>query len=583
MTEKKYKTREEWKDLITSISPNDFQQLCYEIISKNGFKNPQLRGKGADGGRDLEAELVYTIAEKEELREKCWFQCKRQKQGVSFSQISTEVQKSEDHGIVKFFILSNSDTTPDCKDDIQRWNEKHRCRVIDWTGTKFLDLLFQLPDVCRYYFPDEEVPPIIDAKTPKEIISKSSDLGNHFGIKLEFKTGKQVNLNNTSEVADVLKEALLKLQNVDINLRALIYQKISMFFFALEKPEDAIMFLNKSLDITPKNIEALLNKGYILEKTDDIEESNKCYDEILKIDKNNKFALNNKAFNLRRTGRFDEALELIDKSLEVDPDFITAIHNKANILKGLKKSKDALAFLDEKKDLLDKSINLQTTKVDICIELLDLKEAYRLNEKILEKNPNYIDAINNKGVIFEKNSKFQKRDKYLPLAFEWFDRAIKQDNKYPLGWSNKVVVLVNSRQIQEAEKIIDVAYTLFPKNPHVLNKKGVVLLCKGNFKEALKYFDRALRLFFDEEFLLQKARAQLNLRQWVQAKKTAEILVRYNPEKSEAWEIKGHALRQLHQPTMANICFKNAEKFREKPISLLENNLEAKNEKSYQN
>jgi len=95
MNDKKYKTKEEWKEIINSISSDNFQQLCYDIINNNGFVNPQVRGKGADGGRDLEAELYYVIAGKESIQEKCWFQCKRQKQGVSFSQITTEVQKAK--------------------------------------------------------------------------------------------------------------------------------------------------------------------------------------------------------------------------------------------------------------------------------------------------------------------------------------------------------------------------------------------------------------------------------------------------------------------------------------------------------
>ena len=233
------------------------------MISKSGFVNPQTRGQGADGGRDIEAEFVYKVGFKDELREKCWFQCKKQKQGVSYAQISTEIQKAENDRISKFFILSNSDTTPDCKDDYQKWNQNHRCLVLDWTGTKFLDLLFQYPNVCKYYFPDEELPPIVSAETPKDVISKSSELGNRYGINLEFKIDKQVDLTNSSEVAEILKDGLSKLTGIDLNLRALIYQQISMFFFSIEKSEDAIMFLNKSLEITPKNVDALLNKGFI--------------------------------------------------------------------------------------------------------------------------------------------------------------------------------------------------------------------------------------------------------------------------------------------------------------------------------
>ena len=433
---------------------------------------------------------------------------------MNFGQISVEVQMADDQGINLFFILSNSDTTPDCKDHIQRWNEKHRCRIIDLTGTKFLDLLFQLPNVCRYYFPDEEIPPIVDIKTPIEAITKSSELGNRFGIKLELKPGNQINLNNPSEVSDLLKDASLKLDIPDVNLRALIYQKISMFFFAIEKSDDAIMFLDKSLDITPKNIEALLLKGYILAQTDEIEKSNECFDEILKIDNKNKFALNNKASNLTKIGEFEEALKLINEGLKSDPNFIEAIINKSKILKSLQKSKDAIDFLDEKSDLMQKSLNLQAAKVDLYIDLLDLRKAYKLNEEILKIDPNHINSINGKGVIFERNAVFQKKEKYLPLALECFDNVTKRDDKYAIGWSNKVAVYINSGNKDDAEIIIDEALEKFPKNPYVLNKKGIILLFERNPVEALKYFNKALKLGFEEEFLINKARAQLILGQW---------------------------------------------------------------------
>jgi len=568
MNEKKCKTREEWKKLFLSLTPEAFEGLCYDIINNNNFRNLIERGCGGDGGRDLEADFVYKITN-EEVIEKCWFQCKRQDTGINFKQFSTEVQKAEDQNVKKFFIISNTDTTPACKDDIKNWNNKHKCQVIDSSGSKFLDLLFQLPDVCRYYFPDEEIPPIIDARTPENMIELYSDLGKQLGIKLEFKMDKQVNLNNPSDVADRIKESLLSLKGIDTNILALIFQKISMFFFSIGKSEDAIMFLNKSLDTTPKNIEALLNKGYILEKLDDVKESTRCYDKILEIDANNKFALNNIAHNLWRTGKLDAALKFIDKALDVDPNFIVAIITKIEILKGLKKSKDALTFLNEKDDLLHKSIHLQTSKADLCIDMLDLKEAYKINEELLKKDPNNIDVINNKGVIFEKNSRFQRREKYLSLALEWFEKVIQKDSKYPLGWSNKVVVLMQYGKINDAEKSINTAYTLFPKNAYILNKAGVVLLRKNKPKDALKYFDKALKIWFKEEFLLNVAQAQIILRRWEDAKRNAEKILKYNPEKSEAWAIKSVSLKHLRQPGVKT-CIENAKKFIEKPMSLLE-------------
>ena len=567
--QKKHKTKDEWKKLILSLTPQEFEDLCFDIIRNNNFKNPRPRGKAADGGRDIEAEFTYKITSNKEITEKCWFQCKRQEKGVTFKQFSTEVQKAQDQGVTKFFIISNSDLTSDAKTDIENWNKNNKCQIIDWTGTLFLDLLFELRDVCKFYFPDEEVPPVVNPKEPKEIIPLSSNLGKRFGIELKLNV-ENINVNNPIELADTLRETLLKLDKVDINIKSLIYEKISMFFFSINKSDDALMFLNKSLDITPKNVNALLNKGYILEKIDKVNESNECYDEILTIDEKNIFALNNKSFNLRRQGKLDEALKLVDKALKINPNFILAIKNKVEILKGLKKIDEALDFLEEKKSCFAKSIDLMTLKVQLYIDRLDLKEAFKINEEILKRDKENLAALNNKGVIFERNARFQKSEKYLSLALECFEKLIKKNREWPLAWSNKTVVLINTFRLEEAEKIIDFAYSLFPKNPQILNKKGVLLLAKKQPKKALKYFQMALNLFYQEEFLLNKAWAQLKLRQWSQAKDTCDKLLKYNPEKSEAWEIKGHALRHLHQITMSKICFNNAEKFKEKPISLLE-------------
>lgn len=569
MMKKELKKREEWKKLINDLTPDEFQNLCYDIIRRNNFINPITRGKGGDGGRDLEAEFVVKIA-KDEKREKCWFQCKRQKVGVNFKQFSTELQKAQDQGIKRFFIVSNSDTTPNCKDDIENWNKKNRCEINDWTGTKLLDLLFEIPDICKAYFPDEEVPPLIDIKKPETALQQSTDLGKRFGIQFQFNTSKTINLSNPHEVAEELKNALINLKDTEMNIKALIYSKMSMFFFALQKEDDALMFLDKSLEITPKNNEVLLNKGFILEKIDKVDESTTCYNAVLEIDPKNKFALNNKAYNLNRQGEPDKALPFVEKALEIDPEFTVAIQTKTEILKSLNKPEEALKFLNEKEELVNKSSVLQILKVYVYIELIDLKNAFELNEELLKKEPENVNAINNKGVIYEKNSNYQNSEKYLNLALECFEKTIEKDKNFFLGWSNKTVIYINSGNIDTAEEIIDLAYTLFPRNAYVLNQKGVVLLQKKKPKEALIYFDRALKLWRKEEFLLDRARTLIALRQWKEALNDAETILKYNPKSAGAWQLKAEAVHHMHEPTKAKGYLKKAEQYRKKPISLLE-------------
>lgn len=565
--DKKYKPKDEWKKLILNLSDQEYQDLCFDILNRNNFQNVKPRGKGGDGGRDIEAELVQKIG-KETITQKFWFQCKRYgTTPLNYKAFSTEVVKAQNDGVDRFVVMSNKDMTSDAKTDITNWNKSNKCQISDWTGTLFIDLLWELPNVCKTHFPDEDVPPLVDVNQPKEVIPLSKNLGNRFGIEINIQA-KEINLNNPIEVGKAVKDALLNLK-IDINLKSLIYEKCSMFFFSIGQNDDAIAFLNRSLDITPKNTNALLTKGNILEKIDELDDSNEVYDELLEIDRNNVLALNNKAFNFLRQGKLDDALELIEKALEVNPKLVIAIKNKIKILKGLKQIQIALNFLSKNEDAFEKSIELMNEKVDLCIELINLKQAFDLNEKILDKDPDNITALNNKGVIYEHNSKHQFPDKYVPLALECFEKVIKTDENFPLGWSNKTVVLMNSSKLFDAEKVIELAYSKFPYSPDVLNKKGVLLLNKKQPKKALKYFNSALKKYYKGEYLFNRALSQYDLRQYPKSIEDLNQLLKHEPENSPAWGLKGTCLRKLRKPLWQQ-AFSNARRFKKIPISLLE-------------
>ena len=214
--------------------------------------------------------------------------------------------------------------------------------------------------------------------------------------------------------------------------------------------DDSLLFIEESLKITPNYTPALLQKGYILEKMGKFNKSNKCYDKILEIDKLNKFALNNKAHNLLRSWELEQALILIEKTLEVDSKFILAINNKVSILSSLERNDEALDYLNQVLLMHEDSRILRLAKINILIKLLDLRGAMELNDQLLELDNNDIDAINNKGVIYEHNSWFQNPEKYIPMAIKCFEEATSKDYNYSVGWSNKIVCLINSNLIIDA-------------------------------------------------------------------------------------------------------------------------------------
>lgn len=571
---KRVKTAEEWKNIIGKLSPKNFEHLCYHLVkAMPGFVNVDLRDGSYDSGRDIDA--IYRKKAPDsitEITEKWRFECKKYSKGIPFDDISGKIKQADLNKIDKLVIMSNMHLTPACKDEIEKIQNNSNCKIIDWTGVHFQDILFQYPDICKEFFSDEELPQrFLDTKRPQELINATKRAGSHFGIELEIKLKEgQKPPTNMEEAADIIKETLLNLKDIDINIKSLIYQQISGLFLSISRKEDALLFIGESLKITPNNVAALLNKGFVLEKLDDLEESSKSYDDVLRIDKHNKFALNNKAHNLRRKGDLENALDLVNEALDMDPDFTIAIKNKTSILSSFGKTEEALDFLESELKKHQDSRILLESKVNLLIDLLDLKEAMRVNDQILEMDPENIGAINSKGVIYEHNSQYQKPEKFLPLATEWFEKAISKDKNYPLGWSNKIVCLIRSGLLTDAEGIIDTVVDMFPTNSYILNEKGSFLLEKRDPKKALKYFNKALRYNFLDKALINKASVLLLFRKHKEAIETTDKILRYDTKNSDAWDLKGKALKRLHELTKADHCFKKAEEYKKVPRSLLE-------------
>ena len=570
---KRIKTPEEWKNIIGKLSPKNFEHLCYQLVkAMSGFVNVDLREGSYDSGRDIDAEYRGKAPDGfTEITERWRFECKKYSRGIPFDDISGKINQANWNRIDKLVIMSNMHLTPTCKDEIAKIRDPY-CKVLDWTGVHFQDILFQNPDICKEFFSDEELPQrSLDTKRPQELINVTQRAGSHFGIELEIKLKEgQKPPTSIEGVADIIKKTLLNLKEIDINIKSLIYQQISGLFLSINRKEDALLFIGESLKITPDNVAALLNKGFVFEKLDDLEESSKCYDDVLRIDKHNKFALNNKAHNLRRKGDLENALDLVNEALDIDPDFTIAIKNKTSILSSFGKTEEALDFLESKLKKHQDSRILLESKVNLLIDLLDLKEAMRVNDQILDMDPENIGAINSKGVIYEHNSQYQKPEKFLPLATEWFEKAISKDKNYPLGWSNKIVCLIRSGLLTDAEGIIDTVVDMFPTNSYILNEKGSFLLEKRDPKKALKYFNKALRYDFLDKALINKASVFLLFRKHKEAIETTDKILRYNKKNSDAWALKGKALKRLHQITRAGQCFKKAGEYKKVPRSLLE-------------
>ena len=80
----------------------------------------------------------------------------------------------------------------------------------------------------------------------------------------------------------------------------------------------SIRSFNKALQLSPKNIDALINKGSALHLSEQYLDAIACYDKALKIDQKCSMALAYKGLSLGELGNLTESISCFKRALSID-------------------------------------------------------------------------------------------------------------------------------------------------------------------------------------------------------------------------------------------------------------------------
>jgi len=167
------------------------------------------------------------------------------------------------------------------------------------------------------------------------------------------------------------------------------------------------------------------------------------------------------------------------------------IKDVVNLIFGLEKyfSNDYSGALIYFTNVSEKSIN-SDIYVYIGYSQLNLNlvnESLESYNKSLALNPNNEYAINDLGIISQKQGKYNE-------SISLFDRAISINPRDPAFWSNKGVSLFKLGNFDEAEKNYDKALEINPNSLLGLINKGTLTKNRGDFNSTLKLYDKALSI-----------------------------------------------------------------------------------------
>jgi tetratricopeptide (TPR) repeat protein len=284
---------------------------------------------------------------------------------------------------------------------------------------------------------------------------------------------------------------------------------------------EALNAYEEILEYDPKNLDALINKGWSLTMLGNEGEAVRIADQITEIDPQNLVALDIKATTLLNSGYDLESLAITEKILKRDPNNKSAIQSKGILLANLTKFEESIPFLEKankespntmfilerlgasykmtgrKKEATRIFKQIQSIKPRDQIDwnskgnalsiMKRFKESIRAYDKALEIDPNYIQAIVNKGNSLALMNRLEE-------AIEEYDKALEADPISPTTLKFKGIVFTLMQKYEKALEAFSQALEISPKDAVLWNRKGEVLEKLQRYKDAKNAYEKALKI-----------------------------------------------------------------------------------------
>ena len=202
----------------------------------------------------------------------------------------------------------------------------------------------------------------------------------------------------------------------------------------------------------------LCNKGAALAELGQDDQALVYYDEALRLTPRFANAWNNKGISLKKAGRTTEALGCFDEAIRIDPRLPHAWANKGDCLGKLKRYRDAISCLDRALNLDSSSAGCWLNKGNILLGLGHMHEAGKCFANAIRLNPLYAAAWYRQGLC---NQALREMDE----AIRCFDKSIELHPAKISAWCSKASCLSALGRNEEALRVISDALCFAPLSP----------------------------------------------------------------------------------------------------------------------
>lgn len=221
------------------------------------------------------------------------------------------------------------------------------------------------------------------------------------------------------------------------------------------------------------------------------------------------------SMRLASEGNNSEAKKILMSALAQNQDQIEILNALGDMAFLSKESGDALYFYERSLRVFPQQSDILFNTALIYKEQGNLIKALETYTKNLDINSNDIECLNNRGNIFRKLSLFEKAYQDLNKARDIIDNQAVSSSDRIQPWViylNLGNVLILKGKYDEANKFFDKGLVLEPNSFELKRSKGVCSFHLSQYQEAIDYYHKALEIKPDDiEIQFDMALAYLSM------------------------------------------------------------------------
>jgi tetratricopeptide (TPR) repeat protein len=251
--------------------------------------------------------------------------------------------------------------------------------------------------------------------------------------------------------------------------------------------EQAMLALERAVEINPTLAESRMNLGNIYLKKDRIEDAIHEYEAALEIDPDNAKVHNNLGNAYTKRGRLNDAISQYMRSVELEPDFTEAYKNLANAYCEQEKFGQAAAQLKQALILEPQDPNLYKQLGDVYNRMGDYEKGISQYKKALDIKRDFAEAHYGLALCYNKLDLFDDEIQAYKRAL-----AIKPDMTAALA--NLGNAYFKKQNYDAAIEQYKKAVQITPGDNTIHYNLGAAYSNKGQYEQAVAEYGKAVEI-----------------------------------------------------------------------------------------